>query len=29
VDLIHERTSNQTILEKEHPVSKCVMVSSD
>jgi hypothetical protein len=29
VDRIHERTSYQIILEKEHPVSKCVMVSTD
>jgi hypothetical protein len=29
VDPIHERISNQTVLEKEHIVSKCVMVSTD
>jgi hypothetical protein len=29
VDLIHERTSNQTILEKKHPVRICAIVSSN
>nr|XP_051215811.1 uncharacterized protein LOC127333471 [Lolium perenne] len=29
VDRIHERTSNQTVLENEHPVRRCVIVSSD
>jgi hypothetical protein len=29
VDRIHERTSNQIVLENEHPVSRCVIVSSD
>lgn len=29
MDRIHERTSYQTVLEKEHPVSRCVMVSMD
>jgi hypothetical protein len=29
VDRIHERTSNQIVLEKEHPVRRCVMVSID
>jgi hypothetical protein len=28
VDRIHERTSYQTTLENEHPVSRCVMVST-
>jgi hypothetical protein len=29
VDLIHDLTSNQTVLEKEQPVSRCLIVSSD
>jgi hypothetical protein len=29
VDRIHERTSNQIVLENEHPVRRCVMVSAD
>jgi hypothetical protein len=29
VDWIHERTSNQIVLEKEHPVGRCIMVSTD
>jgi hypothetical protein len=29
VDRIHDRTSNQIVLEKEHPVSRWLMVSTD
>jgi hypothetical protein len=29
VDRIHERTSYQIVMEKEHPMRRCVMVSTD